>query len=257
MSSTVRPTWDLEPEGFTGDIGAGLSVNRDAWSDLGAKFVEIDDELGGKAWIAAGKLDAPNGPLEFGVLDYGGDVTYVLIPATGTRNERLTALLIDAFVEAGVFSRDEVLDERSPFETESSLAQRVALLEQWAGETTTEAASTTMPVAVDVIPCQWAEPANVSLRKMTIGWLEHFHSSGWPNRHIGTVKSFDPDKGLGFISPVEGGREVLLKLEMVVGGTSPGIGEMVMFRYSLEPRKPDEEELERRFSLAEKLRGES
>lgn len=239
--SSMDLTWNAEPEKFTGDIGAAVNVSREGWERSGARFSEIDDELGGSAWIAAGSIDTPAGETEFGVLDYSAETTYLLAPATGEENRTLTTAIAEALVEAEVLSADDVLPEHSPFE-EEDLAQRVAVLEQLIGEAAAEAASTAIPVAVDVeVPERYpqAPPRGTMPRVQIVGSPMHL------NRHVGTIKSLNRDKGFGVIRPEGGGREILLKFTNL----SPklkllDIGKKVTFRYGIEPLWPDAPECE-------------
>jgi cold shock CspA family protein len=248
MNSAV-PIWSTTPEQFAGDIGAAVSLDRSAWEQHGANFVKSEEEFGQAVLVAAGTIETSIGETEFGVLDYGAESTYLLAPATGVQNQQLTAVLIEALAKADVLSIGDVLDERSPYAAEESLAQRVAVLEHWAGEVVADATTTAVPVALDVeIPAHYSpspdEPFYVVHSSHSRRQFHdmRYYSTANLERHIGTIKWFDSEKGLGAIEPRDGGKEVVLASDEIITAETPVIGKIVTFRYGLGPKRVEEDE---------------
>jgi cold shock CspA family protein len=253
--SSRGPSWNLDAEKFTGDIGAALHASRDEWERFDAGFTEIDDELGGSAWIAAGSIDTAIGEIEFGVLDYGAETTYLLVPATGDEKRPLRTAIVEALVEAEIISSEKVLDERAPFADEDQdLARRVAALEQLMGETVAEAESTAIPVALDIeTPARYPRlsPMTRILRYVPVlnrrrggrGTWEEAYSH---HRHFGTIESLNRDKGIGTIRPEGGGKKVMLKITDFHGREPVDVGKKITFKYGIEYgfelESPDEPE---------------
>lgn len=227
--SQYKIEWLRDPGQFRGDIAATIGIDGDHWREAGAHFLSVEDEQTGPVDIAAGIVEFPGGAVQFGLLDYGVGTTYLLTPASGPAKEELASLALLALAEAGALSLDEVLDERNPYET--SLTERVAVLEQWAGEAVAEAESTAVPVAVEVevsgsYPA--AAPEARMFRPMASG-------ESLVTRHTGIVKDFDTQKG-GFISPEGGGKEIFVHPTSVSNLDRIAAGATVVFRYAIEPR---------------------
>jgi cold shock CspA family protein len=227
--SQYRVEWMEDPEEFRGDISATVSVEGHHWREIGAQFSSVEDEQTGPVDLAAGTVEFPGGAVQFGLLDYGSDVTYLLTPVSGRAKEELATLALLALAEAGALSLDDVLEESNPYE-EPSLTERVTVLEQWAGEAIAEAESTAVPVAVDVeIPAEYPSvpPGHIVGRRLVSGESTRL-------RHVGTIKVFNAHRG-GLISPQGGGKEIFVHPASINNLNAIAAGAKVTFRYAIEP----------------------
>jgi CspA family cold shock protein len=226
-----------QPEEFAGDIAATMALGGEYWRDLDAPFASFDDGQGGTAELAAGTVEIPGGTVQFGVLDYGGGVTYLLAPATGAAKEKLADLALQGLAEAGALSLDDVMNEDNPYE-EPSLAERVSVLEQWAGEAMADAETSAVPVAVDVeVPADYPD---VAPEYAPVG--EPAEVEPFSVRHIGTIKLLDFGKGYGVISPDGGGKEIFVPVTSVKDKYRQALAEgaKVTFRYTIKAGAKEE-----------------
>lgn len=103
----------LEDPSFKGEIGASLLVNGGHWRSLGAEFHQADDGSGETPGLAIGSAETQIGTLEFGVLDYGQEVSYLLVPSSEQR-AAMTQAILEALETAGMLSlKSDVLDDMS------------------------------------------------------------------------------------------------------------------------------------------------
>ena len=113
MNDSKQITWLDGVGDFAGDFGASLAVSGDRWRELNAAFETIDDANGGDPGLAVGRIDTDMGELDFGVLDYGAEITYLLVPSVEQREE-MTAAVLTSLEQLGVISiADDVVDAGS------------------------------------------------------------------------------------------------------------------------------------------------
>jgi hypothetical protein len=120
--------WDSRPRFFRADPDATIAFNRVGWQQLGASFVEEDDEMGGVAWRATGVARDEAGTFKFAVMDYDEDTTFLMVAPSDDEAVDAVVRVLAALERAGV-SPAAVL-ERIPAPQPPSLEDRVAELER-------------------------------------------------------------------------------------------------------------------------------
>jgi hypothetical protein len=136
MSTTVI-TWDTEPNMLGADPTATLALDRSAWERLGAIFTELDDGDGETPGLATATVQVADVPVQFGVLDYNGDTTYLLVP--GTDPERLSTIaLLEALQAAHAVRLETDLLDLANGQPPVTLEDRVAQLERRLAQTQSE-----------------------------------------------------------------------------------------------------------------------
>lgn len=242
MTSPELISWSERPEDFAGDIAATVARDADDWQRTGATFSSIEDRDSGAVAVASALVQTEFGQVEFGVLDYGDDATYLLVPATGKDRDPLAAAILEALLQLEVLSPDDILDERSPREYRASLEARVTALERWAGmelQTTQDA-----PDAIEGIvdsPAAVPQSLRAATGLRTEG-RERATSEHETHRKVGTVtgtvKWFSDDKGYGFITPDDGSKDVFVHQSDIQGKRkkSLAVGAKVTFKTSVSDR---------------------
>jgi S1 RNA binding domain len=124
MKTTLEITWLKAHEGFAGEIGASLALSRKRWQALGADFEAIEDGSGERPCLAVASIENAQGETRFGVLDYGEDITYLLVPSV-ERRDALTASALSALQAVGWIVEEEVVDDSRRRDEEVSLAKPV------------------------------------------------------------------------------------------------------------------------------------
>jgi hypothetical protein len=122
--------WAERFEPFQEHVAGTLELARAGWEALGARFFEIDDQLGGISLLATGV--AGEARVRFGVLDHDEDITLLLAPLDSS------AMVMDAVVAAGV-PPHAILERLPRYATPvpmsfALLANRVAALERQMAE---------------------------------------------------------------------------------------------------------------------------
>jgi hypothetical protein len=84
-------TWDAPGQNIAAYPGATLALNREAWESLGAQFRAADDGQGETPNLATGSVQISDGPVAIGILDYGDETTYLLVPGDGDGRTLTTA----------------------------------------------------------------------------------------------------------------------------------------------------------------------
>jgi hypothetical protein len=77
--STTTINWDTEAKMLGADPTATLALDRSAWERLGAIFTEVDDGNGETPGLATATVRVADTPVQFGVLDYSDEDTYLLL----------------------------------------------------------------------------------------------------------------------------------------------------------------------------------
>jgi hypothetical protein len=135
--STTTINWDTEAKMLGADPTATVSLDRSAWERLGAIFTELDDGDGETPGLATATVLVAGVPVEFGVLDYNGAATYLLVP--GTDPERHTTIaLLEALQAAGALRIDTDLLDLANGQPPVTLEDRVAQLERRLAQTQSE-----------------------------------------------------------------------------------------------------------------------
>jgi hypothetical protein len=226
-AETKLVRWAGDPGEFRGDIGASTRIDGERWREGGAQFQERDDGQGESPMLAVGTVQTVVGDVEFGILDYGEGGTYLLAPTSGGALPILTAVIAEGLEKAGVISIAEDLEEEeSPYQGEEEILERIAALEQFAGEYLAETKISMVPIATKIaVPGQVEElpaPGEVSSEP----------AGSFPADHIGTLKWLR-DKERAVISPEDGSAEVVVEgnLNMIVGKLPEGT--RVSYRYGI------------------------
>jgi hypothetical protein len=135
--TTSTITWDPEAKMLGADPTATLALDRSAWERLGAIFTEVDDGDGATPGLATATAIVAGASLQFGVLDYTGDTTYLLVPETGL-DRRSTVGLLETLQAAGAIRLDTDLLDLANGEPLITLEERVAQLERRLAQTQSE-----------------------------------------------------------------------------------------------------------------------
>jgi hypothetical protein len=135
--STTTIKWDTEAKMLGADPNATLALDRSAWERIGAIFTELDDGDGETPGLATATVQVAGVPVEFGVLDYNGAATYLLVP--GTDPERHTTIaLLETLQAAGALRIDTDLLDLANGEPPVTIEDRVAQLERAFAQTQSE-----------------------------------------------------------------------------------------------------------------------
>ena len=113
MPNTMSISWTEPTDEFAGEIGTAVAVARKRWEELGAHFSELPDEGAGVAYIALGHATVEQvepAELDFGVLDYDADVSYLLVPGDSPDTEGDVALLLEALLEGELLSVEDLIE---------------------------------------------------------------------------------------------------------------------------------------------------
>jgi hypothetical protein len=145
--STTAINWDTEAKMLGADPTATLSLDRSAWERLGAIFTEIDDGDGETPGLATATVQVAGVPVQFGVLDYSGDSTYLLVPGSDPERLSTTAALLEALQAAGALRIDTDLLDTAAATPPPTLEDRVAELERRLAETQSESTTRRRPRA--------------------------------------------------------------------------------------------------------------
>jgi hypothetical protein len=167
--STTTITWDPEAKMLGADPTATLALDRSAWERLGAIFTEVDDGDGATPGLATATAIVAGASLQFGVLDYTGDTTYLLVPETGL-DRRSTVGLLETLQAAGAIRLDTDLLDLANGEPLITLEERVAELERQLAETQSESRPRRRPRARQSGPrLTWLRKAAKTSRSSTQG----------------------------------------------------------------------------------------
>jgi cold shock CspA family protein len=214
-------------------------MDAQQWKELGAQFTPTPDGEGEEPGLAVGTLGSGSASIQFGILDYGEDQTFLLVPASGEAKEQLARRAVEALVEAGIVEPLDVLDEASPYALAGALDERITALEQSVGEALAEAQPAAEPVAVDIVVVSGERRIPIETKRDHVSW----QILGTKNRHFGTIKSFDRQSGKVYIEPADGSRRIFAKRDRVIGKAQQlAEGATVEFRYSIDREgcQPDE-----------------
>lgn len=111
MSAPGSITWHNSSVMFKGDIGVAVQLSANRWTELGASFTSLDDGESGVFGLAGATIETGDGELTFGVLDYGDEITYLLVPVGDERREHLTIETVKALLNLGILAKSEILPE--------------------------------------------------------------------------------------------------------------------------------------------------
>ena len=137
MSATTI-NWDTEAKMLGADPTATVSVHRSAWERHGAIFTELDDGDGEMPGLATATVHIAGVPVQFGVLDYDGEDTYLLVPGTDPDRLTTTTELLEALERTGVLRIDTDLLDLANGKPPLTIEDRVAALERALAETQSE-----------------------------------------------------------------------------------------------------------------------
>jgi cold shock CspA family protein len=171
MSGMSAPLigWDKRAKKVHADPAATVGLDRSAWERLGASFSESDDGNGETPSLATATVRTARGALGIGVLDYGEESTYVLVPGDERTLLANTGAVLLALQDAGALRiEDDLLDivgsDRAP-----TLEERVAELERVATQGLESGGSVRVPVIAEY-PRPRSRADAVS-RKGKINWF--------------------------------------------------------------------------------------
>jgi hypothetical protein len=137
MSATTI-SWDTEAKMLGADPTATISVHRSAWERHGAIFTELDDGDGEMPGLATATVHIAGIPVQFGVLDYDSEDTYLLVPGTDPERLATTTALLETLQAAGVLRIDTDLLDIADAAPPLTLEDRVADLEHRLAQTQSE-----------------------------------------------------------------------------------------------------------------------
>jgi hypothetical protein len=100
MSDSIR--WNPGVERFDANPAATVVLDRAAWERAGAVFVEQDDGDDEVPGLAVGEITAGDVVIQFGVLDYGEQETFLLVPGRERAAVDTARALLSALQAAGV-----------------------------------------------------------------------------------------------------------------------------------------------------------
>jgi DNA-binding CsgD family transcriptional regulator len=127
MSDVI--TWIPGADHFDANPAATVALDRARWEALGATFTEVDDGDDENPGLALGWTVVDGVEVEFGVLDYGEDSTFLLVPGRDGPATDSVRSLIAAFARAGILDPvDHVLDVSGDGIARVTLEDRVAAL---------------------------------------------------------------------------------------------------------------------------------
>jgi cold shock CspA family protein len=151
MSVMSAPSirWDRTAKKVHADPAATVGLNRSAWERLGASFSESDDGNGETPGLATATVRTARGALRIGVLDYGEESTYVLVPGDERTLLANTGAVLLALQDGEALRiEDDLLDiagsDRTP-----TLEERVAELERVATQGRESGGSVRVPVTAE------------------------------------------------------------------------------------------------------------
>jgi CspA family cold shock protein len=243
MSPSKPISWNKESEAFAGDIAATVGLSADRWRASGAVFATIDGGAGGATALASGLLETSIGAVEFGVLDYGEDTTYILVQSTGEKQILQTVAILEALEALGVISPSDLLDERSPYAERNSIEARIEALERWGGDEFVQVKDAPQAAKVRM-------PARKLRRRKSLPTDEartlkkRSKAPQGANIHVGTVKWFSDDKGYGFITPDDGSKDVFVHHTAIIGEGFRSLTEGAKVSY--ESPESDRQEIDER-----------
>jgi uncharacterized protein YuzE len=120
------------------DPTATVSLDRSAWERAGAIFTNTDDGNGEMPGLATATVYVAGVPVQFGVLDYDSEDTYLLVPGTDPERLVTTTALLEALESADVLRVEEDLLDIATPTPPPTLEDRVADLERRLAETQLE-----------------------------------------------------------------------------------------------------------------------
>jgi len=136
--STSAINWDTEAKMLGADPTATLALDRSEWEHLGAIFTEVDDGNGETPGLATATVRVAGTPVQFGVLDYSDEDTYLLVPGTDPERLTTTTALLETLQAAGALRIDTDLLDTATATPPRTLEDRVADLERRLAETESE-----------------------------------------------------------------------------------------------------------------------
>ncbi len=170
--STTTISWDSEAKMLGADPTATLALDRSAWERLGAIFTEVDDGDGETPGLATATVQVGGVPVQFGVLDYNGDTTYLLVP--GADAERLSTIALLETLQAAhtVRLETDLLDlanGQPPLTLEDRVAQLERALAQTQSELTARPSRRPRGSGTRGARLRWLRKTNKAPRSSTLG----------------------------------------------------------------------------------------
>jgi cold shock CspA family protein len=225
MSPTAQIEWSIDTDLSGADPTVALCVNRRDWEVLGARFHAIDDGQGEQPLLASATVETRLGPVSLGVLDYGGDSTYLLISRDEYPDGIVDALL-ESLESAGLSDIHElVYDRQAHRATSVGVEERLLALEAGIAE---------ILKRFRVVPSDTSRPARKAPRPVS------GPTSPARGRFQGTVSWFDSEQGIGYIRPDSGGAEILVEEQDIVPDSTGfrGLVEGARVAYDIEEEAP-------------------
>ena len=168
--TTTAIQWDTEAKMLGADPTATVSLDRSAWERHGAIFTEIDDGDGETPGLATATVQVAGIPVQFGVLDYDGEDTYLLVPGVDPERLSTARAVLETLQAAGALSIDKDLLDIATATPPPTLEDRVADLERRLAETQSEPTSRRRPRARQSGPrLTWLRKAPKTPRSSTQG----------------------------------------------------------------------------------------
>lgn len=125
--------WFKTPKKLDADPGATVALDRARWEQLGASFNDADDGNGETPGLATATVRTALGAIPVGVLDYGEQSTYLLVPDGEQGQLNNTAAVLLALQDAGALRLEDELLDVAGTSQQPTLEERVSELERQAG----------------------------------------------------------------------------------------------------------------------------
>lgn len=126
--TTASLAWRHGQETISGGIAATLAMDRVAWEAVGATFTEVDDGDGERPWLAVGEVEINAERMQFGVLDYGDDITHLLVGGPSEHRANVTTEIVSDLIAAGAIPDEGVVLEIIGLVTPASVDDKLDYL---------------------------------------------------------------------------------------------------------------------------------
>jgi cold-shock-like DNA binding protein len=196
--------WDEKASKLDADPAATVSLDRSAWERVGAVFHDRDDREGEMPGLATATVQLAGRAVRIGVVDYGENSTYLLVPGVEPKRLATTTAVLEALEAEGVLHIQTDLLDLANVAPPPSLEDRVAELERQLFETQSKPVRRARTRTKIDQPDAQAEPSVI--RDIVPGTVVvtrvFFYDLGQLGAGVtGTVKWFNRDKGYGLIEP--------------------------------------------------------
>jgi len=118
------------PRALGADPAATIGLDGAAWAQLGAVFQDADDGQGETPRLATAMVQTAEGAISIGVVDYGENATYLLVPGVEPQRLATTEAVLDVLEAAGALRRESDLLDLAGAAPGVTIEGRMAALER-------------------------------------------------------------------------------------------------------------------------------